>query len=154
MARPTKLTPELKVQLLALVRASVPSAIAASSLGICTKTLQIWIDRSTSETEGVYFELGQDIEQARAQAKLPYIAAITKSARTNTKDAKWMLERLDPDHFERRRLPIIGPERPDAHQLAADVRRAWEEMDAATRVAPPEPPSSEAGPDRGDHVDS
>jgi hypothetical protein len=137
MARPTKLTPELKGQLLALLRASVPLATAAPIVGICRKTLANWLERAATEEEGEFHELGLDIEQAKAQARIPFISAVAKSGRTNTKDAKWMLERGDPERWERSKAIRTETEVPTAEETARQIRECLAAIDASLLADPP-----------------
>jgi hypothetical protein len=136
MARPTKLTPEIRNQLLGLLQASVPLDTAASILKICRKTLDNWLDQAASAEEGDdFYELRVDIEAAQARGLIPYISAIAKSGRTNTKDAKWMLERRDPKNWERKRMPVAAQEGTTPQETAAAIFRLIAECEAT--VPPP-----------------
>jgi hypothetical protein len=143
MARPTKLTPELRERLLTLLRASVPLSTAAPILGISRKTLANWVKRAATEETGKFHDLGLDIEQAQAQARLPYITAIAKSGRTNTKDAKWMLERSDPEHWERKRPVEAEIDGTTPEETAAQICSLVAAMQA---TVPKEPPADYQAP--------
>ena len=145
MARPTKLTPAVREQLISHVRAGIPPRIAASALGLTTKTLDNWLDRGRVETKGVYHAFAIAVDEALAKSAIPLIATVRRAARTSVKAAVWLLERSYPVEFERKRLPEALEPGFSAAEKASEIRATLRAMQASVAGPPPVQRAAAAG---------
>jgi transposase len=140
MARPTKLTPQVKERVVAAVRAGSYAEAAARSAGIGESTYYRWLQRGEEETEGIYREFRDVVRQAEAEAEV-HPVAIVRRAMT---DGDWraaiaFLERRYPARWHRQQATELtgahgGPirsetaTRVDLTKLTDDDLKALEEL--------------------------
>ena len=102
MARPTKLTPELKKQIIDYVRDGVSFHDACMALGIDESTLYKWKQRGKIDKSGRYFEFLKGIKQAEHEAKVWRILTVAKGEKEDPRLALEMLARKYPNEFARK----------------------------------------------------
>lgn len=101
MARPSKLTPEVRERIVAVLRSGAYVQQAAEAAGIGRSTFDDWMRRGESEAEkdAPYRELREAVEQARAEAEARHVALIAKASARSWQAAAWLLERQYPDRW-------------------------------------------------------
>lgn len=102
MARTTKLTPALKKQILAAIRAGNTRTAAAEYVGIPRQTLWVWAkDNATFHDE---------LLQAEAQAEIRIATKLVRAIdEGDTAAARWWLERRRPEDWRKREeLQLTG----------------------------------------------
>lgn len=85
----------------ALISTGCSIQAAASYVGCAPNTIRREIDRNP--------EFDRRYRQARLQAQLSPLQAMRKAANSHWRAAAWMLERADPEHFDRRPSPAFRP---------------------------------------------
>lgn len=123
MARPTKLTPETQDRIVTALRAGNYQETAARYAGIDGATFYRWMERGTEETEGIYSEFCEAVENAKAAAEVRDVALIDLAAQDGSwQAAAWKLERKFPNRWGRvTRTEISGPDGA-AVKLEVDAR--------------------------------
>jgi DNA-binding transcriptional regulator YbjK len=103
MARPSKLTPELKQKFVTALRAGLPLNRAADFSGITYETARAWIAKGKTQQSGEFFEFSADVKKAQADCVGRLVDEIAKDGSWQSK--AWILERVYPFDFsqERRR---------------------------------------------------
>jgi transposase len=91
--RKTKLTPERQATIVRLIRAGNYLETAACAAGIDRVTLREWLKRGANESEGIYAEFTDAVNEAAAMAEARSVAIIAKAAEVQWQAAAWMLER-------------------------------------------------------------
>ena len=98
MARPTKLTPERADDLVVLLAARVPVAVAARSVNVSRRTLDRWLRQPA---------LRARVEQARAAgpqatdalSEARAVVLILRAAQSDWRASAWWLERRHPERW-------------------------------------------------------
>lgn len=101
MARPSKLTPEVRERIVAVLRSGAYVQQAAEAAGIGRSTFDDWMRRGESEAkeDAPYRELREAVEQARAEAEARHVALIAKASARSWQAAAWLLERQYPERW-------------------------------------------------------
>lgn len=104
LGRPTKLTPETKRRLLALLGTGCTRRDACLASGVPVRTFMCWLERGVKEREAgrstLFTEFLAETEQAEAEARAKLTAVIVKAAA----DGDWRaaleyLKRRDREHW-------------------------------------------------------
>ena len=98
--RPRALDEAKQRELCALVSAGASPQQAAKYVGCSVATLK----RESSRNP----EFGERFRRAQANASLAPLHAMRQAAQTHWRAAAWMLERTDPEQFDRRRRHQLG----------------------------------------------
>ena len=101
MARPTKLTPEVKDRILQAVRAGNYAEAASRSAGIAPSTFYRWLDRGSSEEHGIYRDFRDAIQRAEAEAEVHAVALVRRAMNADWRAALSYLERRHPARWRR-----------------------------------------------------
>jgi len=79
MARPTKLTPEVRERISKAIRAGNYFEAAARAAGISPSTFYRWLERGQQESEGIYCQFREQIKRAEADSEVHAVALIRKA---------------------------------------------------------------------------
>src|SRR5262245_23417826 len=101
MARPTKLTPELREQIVQALRAGNYAEAACQAAGISASTYYRWMARGEQEP-GVYREFRVAVLQAEAVAEVHAVAIVRRAMGEDWRAALAYLERRHPNRWRRR----------------------------------------------------
>lgn len=103
--RPTVLTPEVEARLCQLLAAGNYIDVACAAAGVARQTFYGWMRRGaldgTEPKDKRYRVFRAAIERARAEGEATLVTIIAKAARTNWQAAAWILERHQPERWER-----------------------------------------------------
>jgi hypothetical protein len=103
MARPTKLTNEVKQKIGDGVSIGLTYALAASAAGVTYQTFNQWMKLGRDSTSGKYFEFYKHIEQKNAEGALKILQKLNDAARAgNCQVCMFILERRFSEDFGRR----------------------------------------------------
>lgn len=99
--RPSKLTEELKQELLTLIREGNYLDTACACVGIDYRTVCDWIQRGTNthptrKSNQEFVQFVQEYNKAKAEAEKHFISCVRKAADKDWKAAAWTLARRDP----------------------------------------------------------
>jgi hypothetical protein len=109
MPAPTKLTPELSAQILALARAGHFKATIASKLGIDRHSIDNWLKRGESEPGTVFEDFASMFRAIEAEFEMDSVSLIAASQKGH-RGLMWLLERRFPERFARRlKTEVTGP---------------------------------------------
>jgi transposase len=100
VGRPTKLTDELRDEIVALVEVGNFPETAAEACGVDRSTFYRWKNRG-DDGEEPYRDFCDAIARARAKAKVDLLATVQTHASLpkGGAHAQWLLEKLDRDRF-------------------------------------------------------
>lgn len=102
MARPTKLTPEVKERISQAILMGATYELAAQYGGVSYDTFNEWMKRGAGATEGEFSEFFEAIKSAEGKAVVGWLAKIEKAATGgNWQAAAWKLERRYPRDYGR-----------------------------------------------------
>ena len=126
MARPSKLTEDVKRRFLTSIRAGNDKKVAAAMAGISESTLYSWIEQGKrSDPEPEFLEFLELLTQAEAEAEVAAVARIQQAAQNGRWQASaWWLERKYGERWGRNdkiRQEISGP---DGAPLALSIEDA------------------------------
>ena len=103
MARPCKLTDEIKRKIGDNIALGLTYSLAPEAAGITYKTFNIYMNRGKTEKSGKYFEFYKFIQKRNADAAKSLLERIKKAADAgNCQLCMWILERRFPEDFARR----------------------------------------------------
>lgn len=102
MARPTKLTPEIRQRIVAAIRAGNYAEPAARSAGISAATYYRWLRRGERESRGIYSDFREEVRRAESEAEVHAVAVIRRAMPDDWRAAAHYLERRYPDRWRRR----------------------------------------------------
>jgi hypothetical protein len=102
VARPTKLTPEIKRRIVAAIGAGNYAEPAARSAGISPATYYRWLKRGEKASEGIYRDFLDQVRRAESEAEVHAVAVIRKAMPGDWRAAAHYLERRYPDRWRRR----------------------------------------------------
>jgi hypothetical protein len=103
MARPTKLTSEVKQKIGDGVSLGLTYALAASAAGVTYQSLNSWIKRGQIEQSGKYYQFYKYIQKCNADAAKALLKRLNKAADAgNCQICMWILERRFSEDFGRR----------------------------------------------------
>jgi len=132
MARPTKLTPDVRDRIATMIQAGAYAEQAARAAGISSSTYYSWMERG----ERPFSEFSETIKTAEAVAEQQRVQHIHHAADAGTwQAAAWWLERRFPARWGRRNpAPPATAPGPSAEKLDAEVERLLEQAVAAGAV--------------------
>ena len=100
MGRRSKLTPELKKDILSLVAEGNYLTTACAICGITENTYYNWKKWGENAKSGKYFVFLQDVRKAEGEAEAKRLRAIKKAGEDGNWTAyAWIMERKDPDRW-------------------------------------------------------
>lgn len=100
MARPTKLTPEVKKAIVDAIGIGAPKNTAATAAGIHYDTFNEWMKKGEKSKSGIYHEFSEAVRLSEGQAFLRYISTVAKSAAEgDARIALEFLKRRDPANW-------------------------------------------------------
>lgn len=102
MGRPTKLTPELQVKIVEIIRAGNYADVAAEAVGIGSSTYYHWLALGRDATSGKYRDFRDAVKAAECYAEVRAVAIVQKHMVDNWQAAMTYLERKFPDRWGRR----------------------------------------------------
>lgn len=102
MARPTKLTPDVREKLLTAIRAGNYRRPACKFAGITDRVLRMWLERGEKQPGSVYGAFARELHAAEEMAEIRAVGFIAAAARNDWKAAGWYLERKFPKRWGRR----------------------------------------------------
>jgi len=114
MARPSKLTEDVKRRFLTSIRAGNDKKVAAAMAGISESTLYHWLELARKpDAEPEFLEFSESLTQAEAEAEVAAVARIQQAATNGRWQASaWWLERKYGERWGRNdkiRQEISGP---------------------------------------------
>jgi hypothetical protein len=121
MTRPTKLNPELIIEICDKIERGVTQKTAALTSGITEHTFHNYINRGKQETEGIYFQFFQSLKKSQANLKATYEQLIFDAAHKDWKAAMTYLERKYPDEYGRQEKTRVE----HSGQLTIDLVKQW-----------------------------
>jgi hypothetical protein len=128
MARPTKLTPDVKDRILAATRAGCTRSAAAAHAGIGEATLYSWIAKGRDAETGVYAEFVEDLTRAEAAGEARLTILWSEAAKTDWRAARDLLARRYPDKWAQERKapgrPVGAVSAPD--RVAQQLPERWQ----------------------------
>lgn len=105
--RKTKLSPQLKKRIVALLQKGHMIEIACNASGITAATFYGWMNRGEKEGSGLFFDFFKAVTSARGIAEVHLVDCVQKAALTDWRPATWLLERMFPDRYAgRERLDV------------------------------------------------
>jgi hypothetical protein len=112
----------------ALLSAGCSLQAAAQYVGCATNTIRREANRDP--------DFGRRVREARLQAQLSPLQAMRKAANSHWRAAAWMLERADPEHFDRRPSPAFRPRQARVlkHDILAVLNAEIENPDLLVRI--------------------
>jgi transposase-like protein len=134
VARPTKLTPEVKQRIVQAIRAGNYAEPSARSAGVSPATFYRWMKRGERESSGIYHDFHEEVRQAEAEAEVHAVAVIRKAMKDDWRAAGHYLERRHPDRW--RRTQTLEHEGAGRVVISADDvadEKTREELRAITR---------------------
>ena len=105
MARPTKLTADVKNCIILAVRAGNYLKVAAASASVCEATLHRWL----TDKRPLYRAFAADVRQAIAEHEVLLVGRITQATPDNPGVGLRLLERRYPQHWGRARADLTQP---------------------------------------------
>lgn len=110
MARPTKLTQEVKKRIVAAIKQGATYELSSQYGGIHYDTFNRWMKQGQEETEGEFCQFYEAIKKAEGEAVVGWLRKIEASARDgNWQAAAWKLERRYPKDYGKQLHEIAGP---------------------------------------------
>lgn len=103
MARPTKLTTEVREKICRAIRAGNYPAVAARAAGVSESTFYRWMERGRSDAKGPHRAFYEAVREAEAESEVHLVAVLRKSS----KDGDWraalaLLERRYAERWRKR----------------------------------------------------
>lgn len=102
MARPTKLTPEVRQRVVAAIRAGNYAEPSARSAGISPATFYRWMERGQNQKRGIYRDFYEEVSKAEADAEVEAVARLRKAMPDDWRAVTTYLERRYPGRWRRR----------------------------------------------------
>jgi transposase len=133
MARPSKLTNDVRERICRAIRAGNYPAVAARAAGIAESTFYRWMERGRTETKGSYRAFYEAVNDAEAESEVHAVAIL----RQQIKGGDWraavaLLERRHSQRWHRRERHehTIQDERPvvDLSRLSERELKALEKI--------------------------
>jgi len=122
IGRPSKLTPDVADQIVAMLRAGNYVGVACHAARVARRTFGDWLNRGLSSRpeDAPYREFRERVEQARAEGEVRNVTAIAKAAVESWQAAAWLLERQYPERWGRPSSPQRREAPPDETPVAED----------------------------------
>lgn len=103
MARPSKLTPELRDKICKLIEEGNYPAQAASLEGVAESTFYDWMKRGReAKYKSKFSEFMEAVKKAESEAEKYHVGIIKKAAKEKWTASAWYLERKYPERWGRR----------------------------------------------------
>jgi len=103
MAKPTKLTNEIKQKIDDCISLGLTCSLAASAAGVTYQTFNQWMKLGKDSTSGKYFDFHKHIEQRNAEGDLRILQKLNDEAKAgNCQVCMFILERRFSEDFGRR----------------------------------------------------
>jgi transposase len=101
--RPTTLTPEIQERIISLILNGNYARTAALCVGVTETTFYRWLQRGELEGSGLYWEFGEALKAAEAQAEAEAVGEVRMASRNKEQWAAGMtwLERKFPTRWGR-----------------------------------------------------
>jgi hypothetical protein len=152
MARPTKLTPELIVEIAGYIRAGNWPATAAQAAGISLSTYYRWLAVGEKEEEGqIHRDFLLAIRQAEAEAEVEGIAGLRTMSFDSFAALKFFLERRFP-HWRHDAVPIPLPSPDPATIFHPRSRRLTDVTGDAPMIYREPAPAAQRSPDESTQI--
>ncbi len=128
MARPTKLTPDVRDRIATMIQAGAYAEQAARAAGISSSTYYSWLERGEGG-ERPFSEFSEAVKTAEAVAEQERVERIQYAAADGTwQAAAWWLERRFPGRWGRRNPePPVSRPAMSEEDLDAQVERLLRE---------------------------
>ncbi len=104
--RPTALTAELTGLICQSIREGNYRDVAAVWAGISVRTLRDWCTRASREPGGIHEEFLRAVLEAEQAAEMAMVAVVVESAKVDTQNARWYLERKFPQRWASNRAEM------------------------------------------------
>ena len=126
MARPTKLTKEVRDKIVKAISAGAYATVAAKAAGIGESTYFRWLDEAQKpNAKPELVEFRESVKEAEAQAEIANIALIRTAAQAGTwQAAAWYLERKHAERWGRTTKLQAELSGPDGSPIQIDDARA------------------------------
>lgn len=99
--RPTKLTPQLHLEIVKFIEAGNYIETAAAVAGVSPSTLRHWIRRGARQRDGPYRLFSEAVKRAEARAEASALVRIRQAGEKNWTAEAWYLERKFPHKWGR-----------------------------------------------------
>ncbi len=140
MARPSKLTKEVREKICRAIKAGNYPGVAAKSAGISEPTFYRWMEEGRASESGPHREFYDAVERAEAESEALAVAWISKAMPVEWRAAMAVLERRFGERWARRDRPdsAVHEERPavDVTKLTEREIKTLEKINA--RLAEPD----------------
>ncbi len=97
--RPTKLTPELQLEIVRNLEHGAYQETAAAAAGVHADTFRLWLREGKKRPNSVYAKFLMAVDQAVAKAQLADLEAISKHRAKNWQAPAWRVSRRDPKRW-------------------------------------------------------
>lgn len=99
MARPAKLTPEVRESIVQAIEAGATYDLACKFAGISYQTFRNWIIAAEEGKNGAIGEFYAAVNDAEGRAALKWLQTIDRHSDVDWRAAAWKLERRYPNEF-------------------------------------------------------
>lgn len=125
----SKLTPEVREQIVQILKLGHYIETAAAYAGISKQTLYNWLRRGAREKKGIYHDFHREVTRALAEAEIRELAYIDKSAKKGSwQAAAWILSRRFPKRWGKEAsVDVSTPEKPQRIIMDFGQRRKGDE---------------------------
>ena len=93
MARPTKLTKQVKTKILEALKLGATREHAASYAGIAPRTFYNWMAQGKGDQKGPYLQFFHDVKKAEGENTVVMLGIVKAASEDDWKAAAWCLER-------------------------------------------------------------
>lgn len=100
--RPTKLTPEIQVELVKYIKAGNYYSDACEYVGIDYRTFRNWMKKGEEAKTGQFFQFFHAIKKAEAESKIRMVAQWQSAMKTDWKAIATFMERRYPEEWGRK----------------------------------------------------
>jgi hypothetical protein len=108
--RPSKLSDELKKELLQGIETGLTYELACNRVGITYRTFRNWMRKGEAAKSGELFHFFQEVRAAEARGATALLMLIRRSANEGQwQAAKWILERRYREHYGERGVASVEP---------------------------------------------
>jgi transposase len=136
--RPSKLTPEVREEIVEAIKIGNYPEIAAAAAGISKTTFYGWMKEGTDEKAELEFQqFREEVEKAKAFAERADIALIDTAANAGSwQAAAWKRERSGGDRWRQKWVAAKAPDAPpDAtFKIIVEFAEDWRAPDAQIKV--------------------
>jgi hypothetical protein len=102
MARPTKLSKQVREEICRAIRAGNYPAVAARAAGISESTFYRWMEQGRSEAKGPHRAFYDAVKEAEAESEVHAVAILRKEMKGDWRAAVALLERRHSERWRRR----------------------------------------------------